>query len=530
MNTLVVNLTRFGDLLQTQPVLAGLQERGGAVGLVCLENFAPAAGLLHGPDAVFAFPGAGLLADLDRAWPTALGRLQVWRDQVCKSRDYTTVLNLTPTQGARLLARVISSALEASHSAGFGLDDQGFASYGNAWAAFLQMSSMHRGCSPFNLVDVMLRCAGLPVSGRPLTLNPPPGAALQDALDLLQAKAPSGCAGYVAFQLGASEVRRQWPEAYFARLGQILWEKFGLCPVLLGAQAERGLAESYANQATVPHIDLVGRTSLLQLAGVLCHCRLLVTNDTGTMHLAAGLNRPVVAIFLATAQPWDTGPYREGCLCLEPDLECHPCSFGQPCLHQEACRRTIQAEEVFDSLTRHLIPEAFAVPEAMSCTAGARIWLTCRDEQKFLDLKALSGQDSSIRTQWIRIQRHYYRQFLDQAPEIIAPGPIFHPVFHLPETVSRGLATSLEQSQALLHLLGSQADVLNNAPLDKVKQKFLAYWERLQIHWRDDPFFSVLGRLWLVESQECAQNLADIQALTRRYARLISAWRAMFGA
>jgi len=62
-----MNLTRFGDMLQTQPVLTGLQEHGGAVGLVCLENFSEAAGLLHGTDTVFAFPGAGLLADLDCA-------------------------------------------------------------------------------------------------------------------------------------------------------------------------------------------------------------------------------------------------------------------------------------------------------------------------------------------------------------------------------------------------------------------------------------------------------------------------------
>lgn len=38
---------------------------------------------------------------------------------------------------------------------------------------------------------------------------------------------------------------------------------------------------------------------------------MLITNDTGTMHLAAGLNLPILAIFLATAQPWDTGPYQE---------------------------------------------------------------------------------------------------------------------------------------------------------------------------------------------------------------------------
>jgi ADP-heptose:LPS heptosyltransferase len=62
MNLLLVNLTRFGDLLQTQPVVHGLRAQGHRVGLVCLENFAGAAALLEGVDHVAALPGSALLA------------------------------------------------------------------------------------------------------------------------------------------------------------------------------------------------------------------------------------------------------------------------------------------------------------------------------------------------------------------------------------------------------------------------------------------------------------------------------------
>lgn len=526
MNTLVLNLTRFGDLLQTQPVIAGLKARGGSVDLVCLENFAEAANLLEEPDHVHSFPGAGLLAGLDRGWPLALHRLHTWRERAWEGRDLTGVLNLTPTQSARLLARVTAPLESREEIAGFGLDGQGFGYYGNTWAAFLQMSSTHRGSSPFNLVDVMLRSAGLPVAARPLALKKPGEGVLRQAMELLQAQAPAESKGFVAFQLGASEERRQWPEAYFAQLGKMLWEKMRFCPVLLGTKTERALAESYSVHADAPSIDLVGRTSLSELAAVLCQSRLLVTNDTGTMHLAAGLNRPIVAIFLATAQPWDTGPYQEGCLCLEPGLDCHPCSFGQECPHEEACRRAINAEQVYALLVRHFFPEAPGGNDESDLWLrqdGARAWQTGWDSHGYMNLAACTDHETSVRTQWIRVQRHFYRQFLDQDNDTV-PAAYVH---CLPEEVVHTICESLEQARALLHLLNSQAQVLTRTPLPKIQQKFLAYWERLQAHWQDDPFFTVLGRLWLVESQESGHDLRNFQELTRRYLHLTQSWQAM---
>lgn len=529
MRTLVMNLTRFGDLLQTQPVIAGLRDRGHAPALICLENFAAATMFLPGTDDVFALPGAGLLADLDRGWPTALQRLLAWKDEVQGSQQAPPLVNLTPMQGARLLARILTSGPVS----GFGLDEQGYGFYGNSWAAFLQTSTMNRGCSPFNLVDLMLRSADLPVVGQDLQLTRPESETLERIRNLLFTKIPANTPisvrGFAALQLGASEPRRQWPEEYFAHLGDLLWDRCGLCPVLLGTPSEHSLAQGYASQATAPFINMVGRTSLPELAAVLCHTDLLVTNDTGTMHLAAGLGRPVAAIFLATAQPWDTGPYQEGSLCLEPNLDCHPCAFGIACEHDEACRRAISPRQVFNLIHAHLLPLCPSSPmtangESVSDLRSVRAWKTRRDTHGFLDLEALSDQDTDLRTQWIRIQRHTYRQFLDQSPAIHLPDFSLN----FPEPARTRIMASLDQSIALLRILESQAQVLATAPLPKMQQKFLAYWERLQTHWQADPFFAVLGRLWLTESQELGRDISGILQLTRRYLALASAWRTAF--
>lgn len=533
MHTLVLNLTRFGDLLQTEPVIAGLRDQGRSVALACLDNFAGATQFLPKTDHVFALPGAGLLADLDHGWPQGLQRLWQWREDVRTGRPSLSVLNLTPIQSARLLARFLTP----KPIDGFGLDEQGFGYYSNSWAAFLQTSTMNRGCSPFNLVDLMLRSADLPILNRGLNLARPADDVLAHARNLLQSAVPPAvsneCRGFAALQLGASEPRRQWPQEYFAQLGDLLWEHFRLIPVLLGTSAERPLLEDYVRHVRGPFIDLVGRTSLPELAAVLCRADILITNDTGTMHLAAGLHRPLAAIFLATAQPWDTGPYQESCLCLEPNLSCHPCAFGSPCPNREQCRWAITPDQVFALIREHIsLPVADLLPPSQlrcpgsraSFAESVRAWKTSRDEFGFLDLQALSGQEEALRTQWIRIQRHYYRQFLDQASEI-------HPLGHLPvlpETARNQIRTSLDQSAALLRILESQAHVLATAPLDKMKQKFMAYWERLQSHWQNDPFFPVLGRLWLTESQDQGRDMAGIIDLTQRYLKLVQAWQALF--
>lgn len=85
MNILIINLTRFGDLIQTQPVISGYKSLGHRIGLVCLENFASAATLMDGVDAVFPFPGAGLLAGLDADWREAVRNAVEFKASVLES-------------------------------------------------------------------------------------------------------------------------------------------------------------------------------------------------------------------------------------------------------------------------------------------------------------------------------------------------------------------------------------------------------------------------------------------------------------
>ena len=91
-------------------------------------------------------------------------------------------------------------------------------------------------------------------------------------------------------------------------------------------------------------MNRIGQTTLQQLIEELRRCRLLLTNDTGTMHLAALLGVPVVAIFGST-EPRLTGPLGNGHIILRHHVECSPC-FLRKCPIDFRCMKAVTADEV----------------------------------------------------------------------------------------------------------------------------------------------------------------------------------------
>ncbi|MGE4299589.1 MAG: glycosyltransferase family 9 protein [Desulfovibrionaceae bacterium] len=528
MNTLVVNCTRLGDLLQTQPVLSGLKRRGDAVGLVCLENFAGAATLLRDVDHVYPLPGASVLAGLDRDWKAGLGAFWTWGTAAARDFAPEGVVNFTASLSVRLLARFLAAGNGGGAAvSGFGIDAMGFGVCSNPWTAFLLSSTRNRGCSPFNLVDQFWQVAGLGAGERAFCLRTPDAAATATAAALLEAEAPAGCKGFVALQLGASNDHRRWPVVRFAALGRMLWERLGLCPVLLGSKGEAGLGERYAAAAQAPCVNVIGRTSLPELAAVLARCGLLVSNDTGTMHLAAGLGVPIVAIFLATAQPWDTGPYRTGACSLEPDLPCHPCQFGKLCPNEHVCRQAIGEDTVFALAGHYLATGAWAgVPR--TALDGVRVWESCRDAHGFMDLVSHSGHEHADRTAWVRLQRHFYRAFLEAEPPGVADPGLAEARGALSAPARATVAAELEQAGRLLFLLHEQGNALRAAPLPVLKNRFMTTWQRLESLWNESQFFNVLGYLWMAQSQEGGQDMDSVLGLVGRYRELVSGWESLF--
>ena len=121
----------------------------------------------------------------------------------------------------------------------------------------------------------------------------------------------------------------------------VQWMLFGTArDASVGAQVAAALGDHCVNR--------IGQTTLDQLIDELHACRLLLTNDTGTMHLAALLGIPVVAIFGST-EPRLTGPLGNGHIILRHHVECSPC-FLRECPIDFRCMKAVSVEEVADAV------------------------------------------------------------------------------------------------------------------------------------------------------------------------------------
>jgi heptosyltransferase-2 len=152
-----------------------------------------------------------------------------------------------------------------------------------------------------------------------------------------------------------------WPAERFAALGRRLREDYGASILVFGSSRpqENALNAAIAREIGEGCLNLSGQTSLLELAALLHLCRLLVTNDTGTMHVATAVGTRVVAIFGPT-DPRTTSPLGEGHTIIRKEVSCSPC-LKRVCTEDHRCMDLIGVEEVYRTVSAHLKRRAVSV-------------------------------------------------------------------------------------------------------------------------------------------------------------------------
>jgi heptosyltransferase-2 len=143
-----------------------------------------------------------------------------------------------------------------------------------------------------------------------------------------------------------------WYPDRFGKLGKRLVEKWQAKVLLFGKEEERPIVHEILHHLGTKGIDLTGKTGLLQLAGLLERCTLLVTNDTGTMHVATAIGTPVVALFGSTP-PLITGPWGKEHVVVKKDVPCSPC-WKRICPTDHQCMELITVDEVEEIVDRKL--------------------------------------------------------------------------------------------------------------------------------------------------------------------------------
>src|SRR4030042_579969 len=149
-------------------------------------------------------------------------------------------------------------------------------------------------------------------------------------------------------QIFLREEDRKWADRVLKDLGiqegKLVSEKWQARLLLFGKEEERPIVYEILRHLGAKGIDLTGKTSLLQLAALLERCHLLVTNDTGTMHVATAVGTPVVALFGST-DPQITGPWGDDHGGVKKDVSCSPC-WKRICPTDHRCMELITVDEV----------------------------------------------------------------------------------------------------------------------------------------------------------------------------------------
>jgi lipopolysaccharide heptosyltransferase II len=141
---------------------------------------------------------------------------------------------------------------------------------------------------------------------------------------------------------------KRWLPERFAEVASTIATEQSAKWVLLGTAKDADVGQQIAGALGDHCVNRIGQTSVEQLVEELRGCRLLLTNDTGTMHLAALLDIPVVAIFGST-EPALTAPIGNGHVILRDHVECSPC-FLRECPIDFRCMKAVSVEEVRDAV------------------------------------------------------------------------------------------------------------------------------------------------------------------------------------
>jgi heptosyltransferase-2 len=287
-----------------------------------------------------AFPSSRLTV-LARPWVAEIYRAVPQVDAVVDSRGHAA--DVARVRGAFdlavLLPNSIGSALvpwraSVPHRWGYATDGRG-----PLLTRRCRVSASVRGRSQVYYYRAMLEGLGLATEG-------PPDASIACPEEwAAQGRALLGEGRVVGVNAGAAfGTAKRWRPERFAAAAEIVARRLDASVAILGGPAERPLGEAIAAQMRAPARVLCGETTLAGLVGVLAGLTLLLTNDSGPMHLAAALGTPLVAVFGST--DWrETAPFGGRSALVREPVPCAPCLLRE-CPIDHRCMARVDVERV----------------------------------------------------------------------------------------------------------------------------------------------------------------------------------------
>ena len=350
----IVQMTRMGDIVQTLPLIKGLKERNEdcEITLMCIMEPMELIRSSRWVDRLLYVPFDQYKDMLDQNAATSAKLQALFEDIPELNETYDLVINLTHNVPSAAICQKLNGKLKSGR---IQTQQDKIRAVGD-WAKYLFSVVDNRAQNSFNLVDISIGMGG--VHNRPVNdYLEVTALELAKAGELLKSLGRKGRGPLVALQMGANELHRAWPVTSFASLARQLMTHPGIEIVLLGIPKERALGQEFCQLVDFPVINLIGLTKVTEMPALLKSCDILVSNDTGTAHIAAAVGTRVLGLYFSTAYYTETAPYGKDHVIMQVEL---PCS---PCFKREHCESIICKD--------YLDPEAVHRAAAMMLNGGS---------------------------------------------------------------------------------------------------------------------------------------------------------------
>jgi ADP-heptose:LPS heptosyltransferase len=355
---LVMRLDNIGDVVMTGPVLRALKENLPRVSITLMASPGgkEAAPLLPWVDEVFAW----------RVLWQDLGRLSF-----DPAREWELIEAL---RGCYDAAIILTSFKQTPHPAGYTCYLAGIPlrlGESKEWGGGVLTDEAPPAPDELHQVERNLRLiehVGFVVEDRSLSLHVPEEAR-GTVVELLQARGVAPDAPYVLLNPWASAQARTYPTHRFAFAARLLSEETGWPVVVSGTEADRSRSGELLDVLGDRGVDLVGATGLSELAALVEGARLVLTNNTSTMHLLDALRTPGVVLFSGTELEEQWRPRDVPHRLLRRETWCSPC-YAFSCPYNLECL-DISPEEVAEA-GLSLLAEVGGRPAGASRQEGTR--------------------------------------------------------------------------------------------------------------------------------------------------------------
>lgn len=337
---LVIQLSRMGDVIFTLPLLATLKKENQECHITML-SYQEFSGIIISSPLIdrFVLLTVGQINNVAE-W-TASGKAKE-HGLAELEETFDMVINLAYDVGPAKLCAAIKAGIKYGRIES---KPNEVRLLGN-WMKYLFSAIQYRTHNLFNMVDIFTRVANVPNHpiANYLTVDNEQQRS-QTIENLLTNHGLQGKGKLVALQLGASESIRTWEIEKFAELGNELYHHDHVELVLTGSPSEITMGEKFLSLINFPVINLIGKTGVQDLPLLFQRCQLLISNDTGPVHIATARGTAVLCISFASAYMAETGPYGNNQIVVQSEQPCQPCTEYNQCQYP-LCRQTITAKTI----------------------------------------------------------------------------------------------------------------------------------------------------------------------------------------